>query len=295
MHWRIMPLVMVFVALAHFNRISMSVAGAEKIIKSGFLSEIKMGQVYSAFLLPYALFMMPGGWFIDRFGPRGAWMVVGFGSARFAALTGVAGLLWTAPAALFVSLLLVRGCLGAASAPLHPTGARLVGNWIPSSGANLANGLINGAACVGVASTYLLFGLLMDHFDWPGAFLFCAAVTLIMALVWTLLASDHPPKAVTTPPPRLVASPPAGEFLGLLKNRSLLCLTLSYGLIGYFQYLFFYWAQYYFEDVQKLSKETGRLYSSILTHITHNVQMSKILTHCTARRCSSISVQVSIT
>src|SRR5262245_22270902 len=130
MRWRILLLMMAFVALAHFNRVSMTVAGAEKIIRKDFISEPEMGIIYSAYLFPYTLFMVPGGWFIDRFGPRVAWMVAGLGAAVFVALTGVAGLLWTEAAALWLGLLLVRGLLGVAYAPLHPTGARLVGNWI---------------------------------------------------------------------------------------------------------------------------------------------------------------------
>lgn len=51
----------------------------------------------------------------------------------------------------------------------------------------------------------------------------------------------------------------------LLLNRSLIFLTLSYALLGYFQYLFFYWAQFYFEDVRRMSKEDGRLYATLLT------------------------------
>jgi MFS family permease len=89
MRWRILPLLMAFVALAHFNRISMSVAGAEQIIRLGFLSATEMGLVYSAYLLPYTLFMVAGGYFIDRRGPWLAWVVVGLGSAVFVALTGV--------------------------------------------------------------------------------------------------------------------------------------------------------------------------------------------------------------
>ena len=81
MSWRIVPLMMLFVALAHFNRVSIAVAGAEKIIGPDSISEKQMGAVYSAFLVLYTLFMIPGGWFIDRFGPRAAWMVLGFGAA----------------------------------------------------------------------------------------------------------------------------------------------------------------------------------------------------------------------
>ena len=30
----------------------------------------------------------------------------------------------------------------------------------------------------------------------------------------------------------------------------MICITLSYAAYGYFQYLFFYWIQYYFETMQ---------------------------------------------
>jgi ACS family glucarate transporter-like MFS transporter len=53
--------------------------------------------------------------------------------------------------------------------------------------------------------------------------------------------------------------------LELLLNRSLVFLTLSYGALGYFQYLFFYWAEYYFENVRQLTKQDSRMYTSILT------------------------------
>jgi MFS transporter, ACS family, D-galactonate transporter len=286
--WRIIPLMMAVVALAHFNRISITVAGAEKIIRPGFISATEMGVVYSAYLLPYTLFMMPGGWFIDRFGPRRAWILMGLGAGVFVALTGVAGLLFTGAVALWGSLLVVRGLLGSVSAPLHPTAARLVGNWAPPSKANLVNGLVSGAACLGIAGTYEIFGGLMDRLGWPRAFLVTAAITLVLATVWMAFGADRPlqpdPVAGAAPatwPHRrqrslwsdsaasaagaAPATRPHPRFLSLLRDRSLLCLTLSYSLVGYFQYLFFYWAQYYFEKVLHLPKETGRFYSTILT------------------------------
>jgi MFS family permease len=155
--------------------------------------------------------------------------------------------------------------MGMVNAPLHPCGARLAANWVPPGGVALANGLVTGAACVGMASTYVVFGWLIDLFDWPRAFLVSAGVTLAVAAVWSVLGADHPPGAA---PPRGRAGPPpyaAGEFVALLANRSLLCLTGSYAALGYFQYLFFYWAQFYFEQERRLSKDESRLNSSLLT------------------------------
>ena len=41
-------------------------------------------------------------------------------------------------------------------------------------------------------------------------------------------------------------------------------LTLSYAAVGYFEYLFFFWTEYYFKDVLHLPQGRSRLYSTIL-------------------------------
>jgi MFS family permease len=47
----------------------------------------------------------------------------------------------------------------------------------------------------------------------------------------------------------------------LLRNRSLVYLTLSYAAVGYFEYLFFFWMDYYFKDKLHLPDVQRRLYS----------------------------------
>src|SRR4051812_42057192 len=91
--WLIVLLLVGLIFLAHFNRIGISVAGTAKFIGPGKLSEEQMGRVYFAFLLVYTLGMLPGGWLIDRIGPRRAMTLMGLGFGLLAALTGVLG--WT--------------------------------------------------------------------------------------------------------------------------------------------------------------------------------------------------------
>src|SRR5262249_54366197 len=45
---------------------------------------------------------------------------------------------------------------------------------------------------------------------------------------------------------------------------SLVLLTISYGAVGYFEYLFFFWMQYYFNTELQLGKETSRDYSTVI-------------------------------
>ena len=110
--------------ISHVNRASMSVAGTDRIMAQFSIEPVKMGAVYSTFLLIYSICMIPGGLFIDRFGPRYALMVVGFGSALFGALTGLTGWVFSSAASLLLALTLVRGTMGMLSAPLHPAAAR---------------------------------------------------------------------------------------------------------------------------------------------------------------------------
>src|SRR5271166_6400111 len=105
--WLIVLLLCGFTCLAHFNRVSISVAGSERFIGPGKLSEQQMGLVYSAFLLVYTFGMLPGGYVIDRVGPRLAMTAMGLGLGFWAALTGMAGWFGLSIAALFLPLIVI--------------------------------------------------------------------------------------------------------------------------------------------------------------------------------------------
>src|SRR5262245_23280683 len=88
--WLIVLMLMGFAFLGHFNRVSISVAGTERFIGHG-IDEEQMGMVYSAFLLVYTICMLPGGWVIDRVGPRLALTGMGLGMGFCVVLTGALG------------------------------------------------------------------------------------------------------------------------------------------------------------------------------------------------------------
>jgi ACS family D-galactonate transporter-like MFS transporter len=261
----IVPLFMTISLISHFNRISISTAGDTRIMKQYEIDPVRMGMVYSAFLFAYTTFMIPGGLLIDRFGARIALMVVLFGSAMFVALTGAVGLSFTDPTMIFLALLAVRGLMGMFSAPLHPGLARAVSHWVRPGAQSRTNGLVNGGALLGIALTPMVFGTLIDRFDWPRAFLIAAGITALVGLFWSFYARERTPLEDVPENATLeseIASNP-GDWFDLLRHRSLLLLTISYGTIGYFQYMFFYWMNYYFETVLHLDVETSRFYAAI--------------------------------
>jgi MFS family permease len=256
---------MAIVFVSHFNRVSIATAGDTRIMDQYGISPTRMGVVYSSFLFTYTALMIPGGLLIDRLGPRLALMTVAFGSAIFVALTGGVGLGLEGAGPVFLGLVMVRGLMGVVSAPLHPSCARAVGNWVPARSRSRINGLINGAALVGIAATPPGFGALISRLGWPAAFLIMGGVTAVLALIWTALATDEPAGGKANagrlaPDDLAVGSSPWHD---LFRSRSLVLLTVAYGTIGYFQYMFFYWMSYYFEKVLRLAQEQSHNYAAI--------------------------------
>jgi len=274
--WHIVAMLMGLCLISHVNRASMSVAGTDRIMGQFSINPVQMGVVYSAFLLVYSICMIPGGLFIDRCGPRRALMVVGFGSAILGALTGVTGWVFTSAASMLLGLTLVRGTMGLLSAPLHPAAARTIGNWFPFAQRSAANGIVTAAAIVGVALSYPVFGALIKVVDWQGAFLVCAGITALLTIWWTFHATDWPAqhRGVNQAERELIGTsetphtPASGSrtagWSALLANRSLLLITLSYAAVGYFQYLFVYWMQYYFDKVLHLGETPSKYYAGTL-------------------------------
>src|SRR6185503_4906066 len=160
--WQIVLLLMALCFISHFNRVSMSVAGTERIIPGYGIKPERMGWIYTTFLITYTALMWAGGTYIDRVGVRRSLTTMALGSGFFAILTGLVGTVASDPGTVFMSLLVVRGLMGIVTTPLHPGSAQAVSKWLPEQQRSLANGLITGAALFGIAFTAPLFGHLME-------------------------------------------------------------------------------------------------------------------------------------
>ena len=162
---------MLVVATGHFNRIGISVAGAERIIPEYGIAPERMGMVYSAFLVrlyagdaPRRLVHRPF-WCARR-----ALMLLGFGSTVFVALTGAVGLIAPGRRCPCLGLMVVRGLLGLTNAPLHPASARMVFDQSagPVAGIGERAGHVRGLS--GNGRLLLRDGIADRRFDWPIAF-----------------------------------------------------------------------------------------------------------------------------
>jgi sugar phosphate permease len=267
--WVIFILLLAFSFMSWFNRVSMQAAYDERIQRETGISDVMIGFVNSMMLYAYMMCMTPGGWLADRRGSRLALTFMGLGSALFVALTGVVGMVGLSVVALLTALFVVRGAMGVCSAPIYPASGRAIAHWLPARWRAWANGAVMSAALLGNAACFPLFGALIDRLDWPTAFLIPAAVTALVALIWAFFATDSPDqhRLVNAPEVALIgADEPKGRLAAegadarawrvLLTNRSLVLLTLSYAAVGYFEYLFYFWMNYYFKTELKLDKDS---------------------------------------
>src|SRR5262249_19161850 len=136
------------------------------------INDFEMGLVFSAFLLGYTLFEVPGGWMGDIWGARRVLTRIVLWWTVFTALTGC---IWyftldsgyelfllgvTVPLLVnsLMALLLVRFLFGCGEAGAYPNLTRVVGTWFPFRERAFATGAIWMSARLGGALAPLLIG-----------------------------------------------------------------------------------------------------------------------------------------
>lgn len=260
----VVTLMVALSAMSYINRTLMPVA-APTLIKHFHLSETQMGSIFSAFILSYAILMAPGGWLVDRFGPRLILGLVGGGTAIFTAITALVGAAGLAPyVGVFWCFLVVRFALGAFSAPLYPACARMNANWVPILDRARVQGLIIGGAPLGGAITPVLFAWLIARYGWQRSFFLAAAATALLTIVWLHYVQDRPADSPDAQPATATACRTEAGAWSLLKDRNILLLTAGYFALNYFEYIFFYWMYYYFGEIRKVGASHSAIYTTVL-------------------------------
>jgi MFS family permease len=247
--------------MSYFDRTIMSIAGPE-IMKEFDISPTRMGSVYSAFILSYAIMMIPGGHLADRLGPRLTLLLMSLSAALFTGLTALGGkpglgsVVGVVPA-----LIAIRLGLGVGTAPLYPACARMTGNWIPIAHQGGVQGLIIAGSSLGGAVSPMLFSWLISIYQWRTSFFIAAVATAGLGILWFWAVRDYPDGAQSNH-----ASQPETPvaWSRLFANRSLMLLTLAYFTLNYFQYIFFYWIYYYLGEIRQIGFTKSATYTTII-------------------------------
>lgn len=303
--WLVILMLMGFAALGHFNRIGIAVVGAEVLIKPSVttqtqsattsekdhpevnsangsqhpddnknskqsfyhaFSETDMGWIYTAFLVVYTCAMLPGGWLIDRIGASRALTWLGVMMGTFVMLTGVFGWVMATPQSLWMGLLMVRGFAGVCSAPLHPGAAHAIADVTAPVGRSTGNGLVTAGAVLGIALTYPLFGRLKDILTWQWAFLVSGGVLIAYGLLWRWVTRSRlPHTSLASRDEHDRTGDNATGPWSLMSHGGLWLVSLSYFAYSYYQYLMFYWMNYFFESELHVSASDARWASFWIT------------------------------
>jgi ACS family glucarate transporter-like MFS transporter len=247
-------------AVAYLDRVNISIGGSF-IQKEFGLDNIRLGWVFSSFVLGYALFQAPGGRLADRFGPR---KILTIATVWWAVFTALFAAIPAGIPFLLATLLATRFLLGVGEAMVFPASNRLVAGWIPSQERGLANGLIFAGVGAGAGITPPLITLVLLHYGWRWSFWTCAVIGLAAGLVWYLIARDRPEEHPWVRPPEAgyiragmpqQAPADSGEALPwsiILGSRNVWALTVSYFAFGYVSYIFFTWFFIYLNKVRGL-------------------------------------------
>ena len=273
--WRILGLLFVISVVTYVDRVNISVAGKALMPAFG-LSAVQMGTVFSAFVLGYALFQIPGGWLGDRWGARLVLAAAVLWWSLFTVLTAVvAQPLIVSGVGALGALLTVRFLIGVGEAAALPNFNRTVANWLAPSERGLGMGVSIGGIGFGSALTPPLVAWLMTRYGWPVAFYVTGAIGVIVAAAWYLIARDRPQehpgvnagelaRISQTAQPTSTATDvsEAAPFASLMKRPSVWFLTLSYTMLGYIAYIYLSWFFLYLVNVRHFSVLQGSFWAA---------------------------------
>ncbi len=150
------------------------------------LDSEQVGYLTAAFLIPYALFQVPGGLLGDRMGGRHVLTLLVLGWSLLTAALALIVLLPAGSVWPFAVLLGLRFFFGMFQAGGFPVWARVVADWIPTHERGSAQGLVWTFSRLGGAlSPFLFLGLFHAFGTWTTPFLALAGLgAMWCALFW---------------------------------------------------------------------------------------------------------------
>jgi ACS family glucarate transporter-like MFS transporter len=269
--WWIVGMLTAFAFVSYLQRINISIA-AELMAPELHLSKIQMGQIFSSFLIGYAIFQIPGGLFADRYGTR---LTLSLSAVLWGVCTLFTGIvpapLHVSVATSFALLWLTRFLLGSAEATTYPVGALAVHLWILPERQGFANSLMFAGTSLAAAFSTACVSWLMLRFGWRETFFLTSAPGFAIALVWWFLSTNRPyehrfvnqSELAFTNCERSPTRSRGPSLLSMLKNRKILLLCLSYVAEGYLLFIFVFWLYIYLVEVRHFSMINGGLVAAL--------------------------------
>jgi ACS family D-galactonate transporter-like MFS transporter len=266
MRWTIVGFSALGLAIAYLDRAALSVA-LPFMSREFEISPAIQGLLLSSFFWTYALFQIPSGWLLDKFGPRVIYPIaVGWWS------------IWTALTVFstgVVSVIVFRLGLGIGEAPVQPANVKVVSKWFPRKERAFASSLFDMGQQIGTAVSVPLVTFFAITFGWRFAFVLIAAVGVLWIIGWVAVyrAPENHPRVsqaeldyIRSDQGEMVEKELSGEkkpWSDLLKNNQVWALTFGYifrSLAGAF---FLTWYPSYLLNDRNFSEEDFGLVGAI--------------------------------
>jgi predicted MFS family arabinose efflux permease len=147
------------------------------------LSATGLGLLTSAYLLAFALFQLPLGLLLDRFGPRRV-------QAALLATAALGGLLFAAGADL-ATLTIARALIGLGFAGGLMSGFKAIVLWVPEPRRALANACVMSFGALGSLVATVPVELAVEAVGWRSVFVALAAITLAVAMLMLMVVPER--------------------------------------------------------------------------------------------------------
>ena len=258
-------------AVAFLDRTNISIAGGFIRDELG-IDNVRLGWIFSSFLIGYAACQVLGGWLAYRFGPR---RILALGVVWWGVFTALTALASPRLDHALLILILIRLALGAGEAVMYPATNQFVAQWIPVAERGSANGWIFAGVGAGAGLSIPVLTWIISKHGWRASFWFCAVIGIVVGLVWYLIARDRPEehphvsaaeleliqaKRVTGSVRRSMAPI---QWRAALLNRNMAGLSLSYFSFGYVAWIFFSWFFIYMAQARGVNLKANALMSMI--------------------------------
>ncbi|MBU3077542.1 MFS transporter [Sphingomonas quercus] len=257
-------------AIAFLDRTNISIAGVEMRQDYG-IDQVRLGWVFSAFLIGYGLFQVPAGWLAARYGPR---IVLTGALVWWGVFTAATALIPPQGSAALLLLALTRFALGMGESVVYPSGNQFVSRWIPAQERGKANGWIFAGVGAGSGITPPLITAIILWGGWRASFYVCAVIGIVAALVWFVAARDRPQDHAAVNDaerahieaglPPAVSGPQAPiPWRAILSSRNVWGLFISYTAFGYVIWIFFSWFFIYLAEARHLDVKSSAIFSML--------------------------------
>ena len=259
--WAMVTLCFLGLTVNYVDRSNISVA-LPKMKTALHLGPGVQGVVLAAFFASYAVFQLPFGRLVDRWGER---IVNAIAVAWWSVFTAL-----TAATQNFASLIAVRLGLGAGEAGGYPASAKAVSVWFPTRERAFATSIYDSGARAGTALALPIVAALIAWLGWRGSFLVTGAFGVVWVTVWLLFyRRPRQDSAVSAEELRYIEEGGARDeekeakeqqrhassvrYRDLFRYRTVLGMMLGFFCLNYIIYFFITWFPTYLVDARHFS------------------------------------------